>query len=228
MKRRLITIALLAALLPLWAAADPFTGQCTSVSDGDTITVQSGRQEVKVRLHGIDCPEKDQPGGKEAKAYTERAVLHKSVVIHPTDTDRYGRTVAWVVVGGQSLNAFLVAEGHAWWYQKYAPRERSLGEYQSQAQKARRGLWAKPNPIPPWDWRKKDKGGNASSTAGRGTGVASAPTTGAGQVFIAPHSGKKWHARKSCRSLKNARSIQVVDRAAAEARSYGACGICVR
>jgi hypothetical protein len=77
------------------------------------------------------------------------------VTVQPRDIDRYGRTVALVVLpDGRTLNHELVRSGFAWWYQKYAPADTTLEQLEAEARATRRGLWSQASPIPPWDWRK--------------------------------------------------------------------------
>lgn len=83
--------------LPALAFAD-FTGRVVGVSDGDTIKVLHNGKAEKIRLHGIDCPEKGQPFGTKAKQFTSSLTFGKTVTIHVTDMDRYGRTVADVIL----------------------------------------------------------------------------------------------------------------------------------
>ena len=71
------------------------------------------------------------------------------------DTDRYGRTVGVIYHENQNINLVMVQHGHAWWYHKYAPYDRPLQAAESEAKGAQRGLWALPDPIPPWEWRRK-------------------------------------------------------------------------
>ncbi len=77
---------------PAWA----WSGKVVGVSDGDTITVLRDKKPQKIRLYGIDCPEKRQPFANKAKQFTSELVLGKSVEVEPVATDRYGRTVAFV------------------------------------------------------------------------------------------------------------------------------------
>ncbi|MHB8709372.1 MAG: thermonuclease family protein [Desulfuromonadales bacterium] len=141
--------------IPAHAVA-PLEGRVIHVSDGDTVVVlTSGREEVKIRLHGIDCPEAKQPFGQAAKRQTLALAADKEVTVIPMDTDRYGRTVGEVILpDSTSLNKALVATGYAWWYQKYAPRDAELAALEAEARKHRRGLWADSTSIPPWEWRK--------------------------------------------------------------------------
>ena len=111
-------------VLLLWcgdALAD-FTGKVVGVTDGDTITVlRDGRERVKIRLDGIDAPEKSQPHRNGAKQFTSKACFGKTVTVVEKDTDRYGRTIGVVEVAGENVNLGVVQAGYAWWYRKYAP-----------------------------------------------------------------------------------------------------------
>jgi endonuclease YncB( thermonuclease family) len=85
-------------------------------------------------------------------------VFGKLVEVDPVDQDQYGRTVAWVWFGGKSLNKELVRAGLAWWYRHYAPNERELSALEDEARRNRVGLWSRPKPIPPWDFRRRISG----------------------------------------------------------------------
>ena len=147
--------------LPLWIfltsitfAAD-FQAKVIHIADGDTITVlnQSNKQ-IKIRLNGIDCPEKGQAYGNKAKNFTKDLVAGQPVTIQAHDQDRYGRTIGNVIVGdGRSLSQELLKAGYAWWYFKYSDDEQ-LGILEVKAKIAKVGLWAGKNPIPPWIFRK--------------------------------------------------------------------------
>lgn len=103
-------------------SSDIFTGKVVGVSEGDTISVMRGGRAVKVRLHGIDCPEKKQPYGTKAKRLTSDLALGKEVTVRIQTTDRYGRTVGMLILPDRkNLNWELVSAGLAWWYTKYLP-----------------------------------------------------------------------------------------------------------
>jgi micrococcal nuclease len=113
--------ALLALLLftaPSFAADYP--ARVVGISDGDTITVLTAeKKQVKIRLHGIDAPETGQPFRTRAKQLASELAFGKDVTIKERDKDRYGRTVAEVILpDGRSLNQEMVREGLAWWYRK--------------------------------------------------------------------------------------------------------------
>src|SRR2546426_12847875 len=102
--RFLICLAIL-CLAPLALALADFSGRVVGITDGDTIKVMHNGRAEKIRLHGIDCPEKGQPFGTKAKEFTSAMVFGKTVTVRVTDTDRYGRTVADVILpDGRVLN----------------------------------------------------------------------------------------------------------------------------
>lgn len=153
MRRALAILAL--PLLAGFSFASSFTGNVVGVSDGDTITVMRDGRGEKVRLHGVDSPEKSQAYGQRAKQFTSSLVFGKTVTVEIQDRDRYGRTVGTVVLpDGRSLNMELVRAGLAWWYRKYAPRASQLRALEAEAREAKRGLWADPSPVPPWSYRR--------------------------------------------------------------------------
>ena len=152
--------AFLLALLPLFPAdllaAAGFAGAVTSVQDGDTLTVLHQNQIVRVRLSGIDCPEKNQPFGAEARSFTADLALGQTATVIGEKMDRYGRVVATVILaGGRNLNYAIVAVGLAWWYREFAPGNVKLAELEADARDQRRGLWAAAGQLPPWEWRKQ-------------------------------------------------------------------------
>lgn len=133
-----------------------WTGRCVGVSDGDTVRVLWERTEVRVRLHGVDCPERGQAFAAAARQFTARAVFGAEVTVRRRSTDRYGRTVAEVrSADGTSLGEALVASGLAWWYRRYAPKDRRLQALEREARKERRGLWADPHAQAPWEYRRR-------------------------------------------------------------------------
>lgn len=111
-----------------------------------------GTAQYKIRLEGIDAPELGQPYSKRAKQTLSKYVFGKSVQVQVTGQDKYKRTLGTVYVDGKSVNLQLVADGYAWHFKKYSD-DKELGQAEVAARKARRGLWADPNAIAPWDWR---------------------------------------------------------------------------
>lgn len=148
-----IFILLLFALV-VQAGPTSFSGKVVGVTDGDTINVMHDGKAEKIRLNGIDCPESHQDFGNKAKQFASGLVFGKVVTVEVKDIDKYGRTVGEVLLSdGRSLNRELVKAGYAWWYKKYS-NDNSLGGLEIEARNAKRGLWADPKPIAPWDFRK--------------------------------------------------------------------------
>jgi micrococcal nuclease len=135
-----------------------FSGKVVGITDGDTISVMHNGRAEKIRLNGIDCPEKGQAYGIRAKQFTSDMVFGKDVTLRTHGLDKYGRTIGDVILSeGTNLNQELVKEGLAWWYRKYAPNDSTLEHLEEEARTAKRGLWADPRPVPPWCWRKLPK-----------------------------------------------------------------------
>jgi len=107
--------------LTLIISTDSFawSAKVVSVSDGDTITVLHFGHQEKIRLYGIDCPEKAQDYGQKAKDLTGALIAGRTVDVETKTVDRYGRTVGLVTVDGQSLNELIVQNGYAWVYRQY-------------------------------------------------------------------------------------------------------------
>jgi micrococcal nuclease len=139
----------------------PQKGRVIGVSDGDTMTIlHDDYSREKIRLYGIDCPEKKQAFGQRAKQFTSTMVYGQQVTIRRINSDRYGRTVAWVFLGHANVNTALVRAGLAWHYRKYSD-DPELHRLEQEARIKKRGLWVDPYPVPPWDYRKGIQAGNA-------------------------------------------------------------------
>lgn len=149
-----IFIFLLLLLLPTYANAVTITGKVIKVLDGDTIDILYHNKPERIRFNGIDAPEKGMPHGQKAKQFVLDLAAQKIVTVNVTDTDRYGRSIGDITLpDGKNLNREVVRAGYAWWYRKYSS-DASLGELETEARKARRGLWQDKAPMAPWEWRK--------------------------------------------------------------------------
>ncbi|MGF7479068.1 thermonuclease family protein [Campylobacter concisus] len=133
---------------PLFA----FSAKVIKISDGDTITVLSGKEQTKVRLYGIDTPEKKQDYGQRSKQFLASLVAGQVVEVEPKGKDRYRRTLGIIHYKGQDINAQIVLNGYAWAYVKYS---RIYVDQEKTARENKRGLWQSSNPTPPWEWRKR-------------------------------------------------------------------------
>ncbi len=141
------------------ANAETITGLVVGVSDGDTITVlDANKVQHKIRLAGIDAPEKKQAFGNRSKESLSALAFDKTVNVETDKQDRYGRQVGKVLVNGQDVNLVQVERGMAWFYRQYqreqSPNDRRLYEAAEDAARAdKRGLWRDAEPPPPWEFR---------------------------------------------------------------------------
>ena len=159
LQRPLSLLLLWMLVLPVQATSDRPAGvpeaakwaKVDRVVDGDTVYTKDG---TKIRLHGIDTPERDQPYGKQATRALDGLIKTKVYVLEK-DTDRYGRLVAVLYTPeGLNVNLEMVCGGHAWWYERYAKKATNYKQCQEDAQRDKRGLWAEEYPVAPWDWRR--------------------------------------------------------------------------
>lgn len=152
MKLILLFLFTLFPLLP-----DELTGDVVRVADGDTITIlTSEKKQIRIRLDGIDCPEKNQDFGQKAKAFTANLCAGKNVRIISHGEDKYGRILGVVMVGDINVNKELLKAGLAWHY-KHFNKEKELSELEALAKKKKIGLWSQQHPIAPWDFRRMKK-----------------------------------------------------------------------
>ena len=148
------------------------TGRVVAVTDGDTIKILDAEKvQHKVRLTGIDAPERGQPFGTVSREHLASLVAGKEVRVESDKSDRYGRILGkvWVQPAdcpscGKTLDAnhAQLLAGMAWWYRYYAKQQppEDQGRYESAENEARArgwGLWADPNPVNPYDWRKSKR-----------------------------------------------------------------------
>jgi micrococcal nuclease len=155
---RYLTLLLLFLIYPSGAFAG-FVGPVVSVLDGDTIEVLHNTYPERVRLSGIDCPEKGQAFGSRAKQATSALVFGRDVILQTHGQDKHRRTLADVFLSdGTHVNHELVKEGWCWWYQKHAPKDLVLQQLEQTAKEDKKGLWAEPNPVPPWLYRRLRSG----------------------------------------------------------------------
>jgi endonuclease YncB( thermonuclease family) len=150
--------------------AEIIDGKVVGVSDGDTITVLDSRKvQYKVRLAGIDAPEKSQAFGNNSKQNLSALIYKKTVKIEWHKKDRYGRTIGKVFLGSHDVSLIQVRAGMAWHYKQYE-REQSKKDREEYAQaevnarNAHIGLWRDAMPIPPWNYRHPDRSVERSLT----------------------------------------------------------------
>lgn len=159
---RLFGLLIAAVLLCGSNAALPATMEVVvvGVTDGDTLVVlEGGKFQHKVRVAGIDAPEKRQAFGRKAQNALASAVHQRKVVLDWHKKDRYGRVVAKVLIADRDIGLELVAAGWAWHYKDYQheqmPKDRrTYASAEVAARQRRLGLWADATPIAPWDFRQ--------------------------------------------------------------------------
>lgn len=160
-----IVLAVCALILTSFAysASMSITGQVVAVHDGDTITVLTPvRESHRVRLAQIDAPEKGQDFGAAAKRALSELVFGKTIVVEIETFDRYGRVVGRVLVDGKDINLEQVKAGMAWVYRQYA-HDHAYFQAEEAARERKAGLWAKPNPCPPWNFRRNECAVNSAA-----------------------------------------------------------------
>lgn len=140
--------------------ADIIRGRVVGIQDGDTVTVlDAERSQHRIRLAGIDAPEKAQAFGARSKENLSALVYGREVAVEWGKRDRYGRVIGKIYVAGQDINLHQIKAGLAWHYKAYAreqtPDDRDLYEAaEARAIWEQVGLWSEPTPIPPWDFRR--------------------------------------------------------------------------
>ncbi|KAA9340536.1 thermonuclease family protein [Adhaeribacter soli] len=217
---------LLLVLLTLACGEKPKEGfKVIGVKDGDTVELLMDNKPVTVRLYGVDCPEKKQDFGTQARKFTSDLAYGKFVRLEQKGTDRYGRTIGEIFLpDGKSLNKELVANGYAWYYRAYA-NDPQLGYLENDARRLERGLWSQPNPVAPWDFRKNKR---EKSQAASQKPIAK-PADADREVFICPTgSASTYHTRPDCPVLKRCKGqIEVVTRGTAVVNlRRTACKVC--
>lgn len=163
MIKALHLLLLCLALSPIVGRCETLVGRVVGVADGDTITVlDSLNQQHKIRLAGIDAPEKAQPYGQRSKQSLSDLVFGKSVTVDIDKKDKYRRWVGKVLVDGTDANLEQVRRGLAWHYKAYEADQPlwdrvTYARAKKVAQERRRGLWGDSQPIPPWEHRQQKR-----------------------------------------------------------------------
>ena len=145
-------------------SAETLYGRVVGVADGDTLTLlDRDNRQHKIRISGIDAPEKGQPFGEVSRQNLARLVFDRNVRAECYKEDRYRRQVCRLFDGSRDVALAQLDAGLAWWFRRYAaeqpPQERA--EYASAEDRARAdavGLWRDRDPVPPWEWRNVRKG----------------------------------------------------------------------
>lgn len=143
-----------------------FTGKVIKIADGDTITVLDYyKVQHRIRLIGIDAPERKQDFGSRSKQSLSELVFGKTVTVKTNKRDRYGRVLGKVIINGIDVNKEQIRRGMAWhgYLRDQTAADRFIyADIERNARKEQRGLWVSSNPLPPWKWRKLKKDNNSN------------------------------------------------------------------
>lgn len=148
------------AVLTSTAYADTLTGRVVGIADGDTLTLlDASNTQYKIRLAGIDSPEKGQPFGQVCKQSLSDLAYDRVVAVEAGKRDRYGRVIGKVLVNDRDANLEQIRRGCGWHYKKYQNEQilddrLSYGRAEEAARASGVGLWADVGAVPPWEWRK--------------------------------------------------------------------------
>jgi len=152
-----IVFILVAAITFSAALAQAEQYRVVGIVDGDTVKVLSpDNRQMKCRLFGVEAPEKNQAYGQQSKQSLSDLIFQKTVDVNVVDQDQYGRSVCRIFLNGVDVNKVQVQRGLAWWHRRYS-NDSSYGEAESGAKQQHLGLWADPNPVPPWSFRRNEK-----------------------------------------------------------------------
>lgn len=145
-------------IIPILCSAQRFSVKVVGISDGDTFTaINDDNLQLKIRIYGIDAPEKKQAFGSKSKEFLSSLIFGQRISIDVQSKDRYGRYIAYVYSPeGKDVSLLMLHEGMAWHFIKY-DNNKVYSEAENVARKAKRGLWTDPSPIAPWDFRAQSK-----------------------------------------------------------------------
>ncbi|GHV42080.1 hypothetical protein FACS1894179_10740 [Bacteroidia bacterium] len=130
------------------------SGKVVSVADGDTMTILTAdKKQIKIRMLGIDAPERGQDFGTVARQQLNNLCYGKTVIVEKKDEDQYGRVLGVVYVDGMNVNEYMVRNGLAWYYRHFVNDPR-LDSLELLARKEKVNIWSMKNPMPPYEFRK--------------------------------------------------------------------------
>lgn len=158
---KLIVIFIVNFLLSTFCFAEKLYGRVISVSDGDTISILNDQKiQFKIRLTGIDAPEKNQAFGQKSKNSLSQLIYSKDVLAECGKVDRYQRYLCKIKLGDTDINLQQIKLGMAWHYKQYAKDQphidrETYSKSEDMAKLQRTGLWIDKQPIPPWEWRRR-------------------------------------------------------------------------
>lgn len=181
--------------------AGSLNGKVIGVLDGDTVDVlDAAKTQHRIRLAGLDAPEKSQPFGQRSKQNLSDLVFGRQVEVQYTKNDKYGRIVGKILVNGKDANIEQIRGGFAWHYKQYEKEQLAsdrvaYADAENKARAQKSGLWIDPKPTPPWEWRH---GGAATSVTNHNGGECpcggqlSCTGPRGGHYCLAPNGKKKY------------------------------------
>ncbi|MBA9076230.1 thermonuclease family protein [Rufibacter quisquiliarum] len=213
---------------------EPQTGngyKVIAIKDGDTIELLKDGKPLRVRLYGVDAPEKNQDFGTKSRMYTSEMAFGKYVQLVEHNLDRYGRTVGEIILpDGRNLNEELVRNGFAWHYVAYS-KSKQLAQLEAEARADKRGLWAGPSPQAPWEFRNGKRKKAAAGKKQEQSDIKDTAQPGsAGRVFICDSkSASTYHVLKGCRALASCKSeVRTITSAQAAVKNRHPCKVCAQ
>ncbi len=155
MRLIVLKIVFLQALisLPACTYANELSPKITHFYDGDTVKIQDGLSEYKLRLTDIDAPERNQNYGKTARRALTKLCKNADVKVYLSGIDKYQRNLGKLSCNNQDVSVFMINNGHAWFNRRYS-MDYTLDLAEQSAKTNKLGLWKRKNPTPPWQWRQ--------------------------------------------------------------------------
>lgn len=136
-----------------------YRGKSIKVDDGDTFTfLSNSKKTYRIRLEGIDAPEKGMPYAKKAKEFLAALLLDQAIELRVISIDRYGRYVCKIFCNGRDVNLLMVQAGYAWHYHRYN-QDQVLSQAEAKARAQQAGLWQSKHPLAPWTVRAYRRAG---------------------------------------------------------------------
>ena len=155
--RLMLLVMVLTLIIPSLCHA--WSGEVVYVVDGDTFDVERDGKKVRVRLYGVDTPERSQWYGQNAKTFTSSQVMGKMVEVQETGRAAWDRAEGIVMIGNLNINRHIVEYGYAWVDPRYCKKTfcSEWSDLEAEAKTAKRGLWKNAKAIPPWDYRRSKR-----------------------------------------------------------------------
>ena len=221
--------------MPWSAGAETFTGKVVEVIEGDIVRFTHDDKTETIRLHGVDCPEMNQPFGPEAKKFTSDLALGVEIRVEVTGVEPKNRQRAEnrlvaeaTLPEGTTLTQELLLAGMGWWNRQDTPQDPRLGSLCAKAIVTKKGLWADPAPLAPWDFRaiqEKEAAEAAKETDApkQAPPKESTPRPKSGEIVFVAKNGSEYH-HTGCVRLD--RTKRAIARSRAEELGYGPCLLC--